>query len=139
MFGVLSSTIFITSAITSGVIRSKIRRGQATQQASVGVAPTPTTFVMVQQPITSHPTQSVVEGGATGYPPPAYYSTIGEGGTPRYYARPGPAGVGGGVVVGEPYYSQPLPQSTPGVYTTADVAAKSSEYGEPPSYVSITA
>ena len=50
---------------------------------------------MVQQPITSHPTQSAAEGGATGYPPPAYHSTTGEGGTPQYfYAYPGPTGVG---------------------------------------------
>ena len=68
------------------------------QQAPVGVAPAPTTFVMVQQPITS---QSVVEGGATGFPPRAYYSTSGEVGTPRYYAHPGPAGVGGGAVAGD--------------------------------------
>lgn len=89
---------------------------------------------MVQQPITSHPTQSAVEGGAIGCPPPDYYSVVGEGGTPQYYTHPGPAGVGGdGESLGEPYYSQPLPHST-----TISNKESSELYGDsPPSYASI--
>ena len=103
--GVINSIAFIVSAISSGIIRSKLvsqARQGSSQPAPEGT--TPTTFIMVPQ-------QSNDTGSQSGYPP-NYDSVVTAAGGPGIGEH---QTVGSyPAAVGEHYYDMPqLPQSQP--------------------------
>ena len=122
--GVINSVTFIVSAISSGIIRSKLvsqARQESSQPALEGT--TPTTFIMVPQ-------QSNDTGIQSGYPP-NYDSVVTAAGGPSIGEH---QTVGSyPAAVGEYYYDNMphLPQSQPGSGATNKAVLVTTHPGHP--------